>query len=290
MKKLLQLVLFVLPTLFVHAQQESAFSFSNYHMNIVNPAYAGVNEETLLIASIRKQWSGVQFAPETQAVSFGTTLGKNLGFGVSIMNDVTFIEKQTYVGFDISYKLKINDISNLYFGLKVGGSTFSVNTAGLETYNVISDPSLTSISSFNPNFGMGLLYKMENFYVSFSMPRVLSTTMAKTDDIKVFSFSDSPHYFLGSGHNFDLSATLQLKPSVLFRYVKGAPFSYELNTMFDYNNLFELGVLYRNKDTYAAKSIIKISDRFQLGFAYEFASKQLASAGNTNEFFMVFKF
>lgn len=131
---------------------------------------------------------------------------------------------------------------------------------------------------------------MDNFYISFSIPRLLNTTVLKTDDIKASPLVDTPHFYLGTGHNFDLSASVKLKPSVLLRYVKGAPFSYELNTMFDYNNLFELGVLYRNKDTYAAKSIVKINDRFQLGFAYEIASRQLAAAGNTNEFFMNFKF
>ncbi len=290
MKKIVYIVLLVLSTLFVHAQQESAFTFSNYHMNVINPAYVGVDDETTFTASVRKQWSGVQFAPQTQAVSFGTVIGNNLGFGVSIMNDVTFIEKQTFVGLDFSYKLSLNRDSNLYFGLKAGGATYSVNTAGLETYNVMADPNLASISSFNPNIGIGLLYKMDNFYVSFSIPRLLNTTVLKTDDVKAFPLSDTPHYYLGSGHNFDLNESIQFKPSILMRYVKAAPFSIELNTMFDYNNLFEIGILYRNKDTYAAKSIIKINDRFQLGFAYEIASRQLSAAGNTNEFFMNFKF
>lgn len=290
MNKIVYIVLLVLPTLLLRAQQESAFTFSNYHMNVINPAYVGVDDETTFTASVRKQWAGVQFAPETQAVSFGTALGNNLGFGVSIMNDQTFVEKQTFVGLDFSYKLSFDRFSSLYFGLKAGGSSYNVNLAGLETYNVIADPNLGSLSSFNPNIGIGLLYKMENFYLSFSLPRLLNTTVLKTDDIKASPLVDTPHFYLGSGHNFDLSGTIKLKPSVLLRYVKGAPFSVELNTMFDYNNLFELGVLYRNKDTYAAKSIINISDRFQLGFAYEIASRQLATAGNTNEFFMNFKF
>lgn len=290
MKKIVYIVLLVLPTLFVHAQQESAFTFSNYHMNVINPAYVGVDGETTLTASVRKQWAGVQFAPQTQAVSFGTTLGNNLGFGVSIMNDVTFVEKQTFVGLDFSYKLSLNRDSNLYFGLKAGGSTYNVNLAGLETYNIISDPNLGSISAFNPNIGVGLLFKMENFYASLSVPRLLNTTIAKTNDLKAFPLSDTPHFYLGLGHNFDLNENIQLKPSLLFRYVKGAPLSFELNAMFDISQVIELGVLSRNPDTYAAKSIIKINDRLQLGFAYEIASSQLAVAGSTNEFFMNFKF
>ena len=290
MKKIVYIVLLVLSTLFVHAQQESAFTFSNYHMNVINPAYVGVDDETNLTASIRKQWSGVQFAPETQAVSFGTTLGRNLGFGVSIMNDVTFVEKQTFVGLDLSYKLSLDRFSNLYFGIKAGGNSYNINLAGLETYNLISDPNLASISSFNPNIGIGLLYKMDNFYVSFSIPRLFNTTIAKTNDIRAFPLSDTPHFYFGSGHNFDLNSTLQFKPTILLRYVNAAPLSVELNAMFDIDKLFEIGVLYRNRDTYAAKTILNISYRLQLGFAYEIASKQLAAAGNTSEFFMNFKF
>ena len=290
MKKILYIVLFVLSTLFVHAQQESAFAFSNYHMNVINPAYVGVDDETNLTASIRKQWVGVQFAPETQAVSFGSTLGRNLGFGVSIMNDVTFVEKQTFVGLDLSYKLSLDRFSNLYFGIKAGGNSYNINLAGLETYNLISDPNLASISSFNPNIGIGLLYKMDNFYVSFSIPRLFNTTIAKTNDIRAFPLSDTPHFYFGSGHNFDLNSTLQFKPTILLRYVNAAPLSVELNAMFDIDKLFEIGVLYRNRDTYAAKTILNISYRLQLGFAYEIASKQLAAAGNTSEFFMNFKF
>lgn len=290
LKKIVIIVLLGLPTFIVQAQQESAFTFSNYHMNVINPAYVGVDDETSFTASVRNQWSGVQFAPQTQAVSFGTVIGNNLGFGVSIMNDVTFVEKQTFVGLDFSYKLSFDRFSSLYFGLKAGGSTYNVNLAGLETYNVISDPNLGSISSFNPNIGIGLLYKMENFYLSFSIPRLLNTTVAKTNDIKAFPLSESPHFYLGSGHNFDINDSFIFKPSILFRYVKAAPFSVELNAMFDYNNLFEIGLLYRSTDTYAAKTIININDRFQLGFAYEIASRQLANAGTTNEFFMNFKF
>ena len=76
------------------SQQESTFTLYRYHMNMVNPAYAGVDGQTVITGSVRRQWSGVDQAPETQAVSFGTSLGKNLGFGVSVVNDKVFIEKQ----------------------------------------------------------------------------------------------------------------------------------------------------------------------------------------------------
>lgn len=86
------------------AQQESTFTMYRYHMNVVNPAYAGVDNETVIIGSIRRQWTGIKDAPETQAVSFGTSVGDNLGLGISMVSDKTFIEKQTTLGIDFSYK------------------------------------------------------------------------------------------------------------------------------------------------------------------------------------------
>ena len=124
----------------VMAQQETAYSFYRQHMNLVNPAYVGMDSITVATTTLRKQWTGIANAPETQAVSFGTTLGKKVGFGVTVISDKTFIEKQTYVSLDFSYKLKMSETADVYFGIKAGGNSYNVNTSGLETYNVQADP------------------------------------------------------------------------------------------------------------------------------------------------------
>lgn len=279
-------------SLFCFAQQEPALIFTTNHMNLINPAFASIDDETYVRSSINKQWSGVQFAPETQAISFGTTLGNNLNLGLSVVNDKTFVENETFVGVDLSYKLQLDRISTFYFGVKMGASNYNVNVAGLETYNVTGDPALSSISNFNPNVGIGAVYKFNTFYVTLSIPRLLNTIRAKNKDGFAALFSDTPHFYLGSGYDvfLDDSNEFTLKPSVLLRYVNGAPFSIDFNTMIDYNDKFELGFLYRTSSVVAFKAMIKISNRFYAGYGYEMGSAQLASAGNSNEFFMQFKF
>ena len=155
----------------VMAQQESVISFYRQHMNLVNPAYAGMDSVTVATSTLRKQWTGVANAPETQAVSFGTSLGKKVGFGMTVISDKTFIEKQTYFSVDFSYKLKMSETADVYFGIKAGGNSYNVNTSGLETYNVQADPALASISTFNPNVGVGALYKEGPLYVSLGSAR-----------------------------------------------------------------------------------------------------------------------
>jgi type IX secretion system PorP/SprF family membrane protein len=275
------------------AQQESLLTTYRYHMNIVNPAYAGVNGETVLVSTIRQQWTGIKDAPQTQAVSFGTSVGSNLGLGVSMVYDKTFIEKQTQLGIDFSYKLQVGALTDLYLGVKAGGNFYNVNTSGLETYSPQSDPALVTINQFNPNIGIGALLKNEKFFVSLSVPRMLNTERAKNKDGYTSVATDRAHIYLSSGYDYDFETATQLvlKPSFMMRYVNGAPLSVDINLMLQIEKFLEVGGSYRINNAYAAIAGLTISERLMLGYAYETGiGSAIASAKNSNEFFLRFKF
>jgi type IX secretion system PorP/SprF family membrane protein len=276
------------------AQQETAYSFYRQHMNLVNPAYAGMDSITVATSTLRKQWTGVANAPETQAVSFGTTLGKKVGFGMTVISDKTFVEKQTYFSVDFSYKLKMSETADVYFGIKAGGNSYSVNTSGLETYNVQADPALASISTFNPNLGVGAVYKEGPMYISLSIPRLLNTKRATNDAGYASVAIDSPHIYLSGGYDIPLQgefSSLVLIPSAMMRYVSGAPVSVDFTTMLQIGKTFELGVMYRTDKAYAAMATVLISNRLLFGFAYEMSTQPtLAATRNTNEILLQFKF
>jgi type IX secretion system PorP/SprF family membrane protein len=290
LKQIIVLAVFLTTTTVV-AQQESVFAFYKLHMNLVNPAYAGMNNESFLTSSLRKQWTGVEDAPETQTVSYGTPVGKNLGMGFTVVNDKTFIEKETYVGADFSYKIKMDEATDLYLGIKAGGNFYNLNTSGLETYNVRADRALGSISTFNPNFGIGAVLRKDKWYAALSVPRLLSTTKAVNQLGNAVSATDRPHVYASGGYDFVLDPTFVLKPSVMLRYVNGAPVSVDLTAMVQIENNFEIGGMYRTDQAYAAMSTIRLSKRFLFGFAYEMSTRAtLAAARNTNEIFMQFRF
>jgi len=278
----------------VMAQQETAYSFYRQHMNLVNPASVGIDSITVATSTLRKQWTGVPNAPETQAVSFGTTLGKKVGFGMTVISDKTFVEKQTYFSLDFSYKLKMSETADVYFGIKAGGNSYNVNTSGLETYNVQADPALASISTFNSNVGVGAVYKEGPIYISLSIPRLLNTKRATNDAGYASVATNSPHIYLSGGYDIPLQgefSTLILKPSAMLRYVAGAPVSVDLTTMLQIDKTFELGGMYRTDKAYAAMATVLVSNRLLFGFAYEMSTQPtLAAAKNTNEILLQFKF
>lgn len=273
------------------AQQESVFTFYKSQMNLVNPAYVGINNETLWTSSIRNQWSGIEDAPETQTLSYSTSLGKNMGIGASVINDRTFIEKETFVGVDFSYMIQMNTTTDLYLGIKAGGNFYDVNTTGLESYNIESDQALSSINTFNPNFGIGAVLKEDKWYVSLSIPRLFNTNKAKNQSGIAMSATDRPHVYLSGGYDFVLDPTFVLKPSVMMRYVNGAPVSLDLTTMLQIDTNFEIGGMYRTDKAFAAMSTFRLNNRFVLGYAYEMSTQPtLASARNTNEIILQVQF
>lgn len=206
--------------------------------------------------------------------------------------DKTFIEKQTKVGVDLSYKIQVSALTDLYFGIKAGGNSYNVNASGLKTYNAESDPALNNISHFNPNIGIGALLSNEKFYASISVPSILNSERARLEDGYTAKAADRPHLYVSGGYNFDLGTLtlLILKPSVMIRYANGAPVTADFNTMLEMDNIVEIGGMYRINNACAAIAGITISKLLKVGYAYEINFKnELAKAGNTNEFFLQFK-
>lgn len=278
----------------ISAQQEASFTQYRYHMNIVNPAYVAMVNETTLSSTLRDQWTGVPNAPLTQAVSFGTPVTKNLGLGLSMINDENFVEKQTLVAVDFSYKVQLNETVDLYLGIKAGGNFYNLNISGLKTYNIEKDPALANLNTFTPNFGLGAVLKSENYYISVSSPRILSNERARNEAGYATLATDKPHIYLSGGYDFDLNVattSLVLKPSIMMRYVKNVPTSVDFTTMLQIAKSFEIGAMYRTDKAFGVLTDFKINNRLLLGYSYEWSTRTtLASAQNTYELLLQYRF
>lgn len=264
-------LLFMLSFVRLTAQQDPNYTFYRFNMNLINPAYTGASEMTDIGLNIRSQWAGVQGAPETQSFIFGTSVGKNVGIGLSVVNDKTFIENQTSLALDFSYKLKINENSNLFFGIKGGFASYDANTEGLLTYGIQQDMSLMNIDGrFNPNVGAGLYLKNDNYFISFSVPKILTPDRLEQNDGLARLGIDKVHYYLSGGHDISFSDSVILKPSVLLRYVDASPISLDLTTLIEFNNRFDIGAAYRLDESISGLFIFK-TGWVDIGYAYEVA-------------------
>lgn len=272
----------------VQSQQDPSFSMYNLNMNIVNPAYAGATNGTELTTMIRSQWVGIKNAPSTQTFSLSAPLGKNMGLGVSIVNDQIFVANETDVYVDFSYKLQTSEKNALFLGLKGGGSFFKVDLASLS----INDPLFSkNVNRFNPNFGVGAYFTGDNYYASLSVPVLLQSKRYEKDGNTVTSASDKPHVYLGAGYtfNFENDLKMQLTPSFMLRHVSGVPISVDLTATVGLLDKVEFGVSHRLKESFSGLLIFKFIKEFRLGYGYEHALNDISKySSGSHEF--VFKF
>ena len=267
-KSILILVLLCQGIQTITAQQDPHYIFYNSIRNVVNPAFTGT-DGTSFSGNIHSQWSNVKGAPETQSFAFGTAVGKKVGLGLSLVNDQTFIEKQTAFALDFSYGLPINEETKLYFGLKAGMRSFKVNTAGLVTYGLGSDPSLTNLDGrLMPTVGAGLYWKHSKYYLALSVPQILSSErLEQEDDLARLSDSKTHLYFMG-GFDFLMGSDWVFKPATIIRYVDAAPLSVDIRMMSEFKERIGLGVSYRNKASISGMFVFKTNGALEFGYAY----------------------
>ena len=265
MKRLILFIGLAFLPLITFSQQESYYTLYRFNMNVINPAYAGALGKNVFAFTSRRQWSSMEDAPSTLAFSYSSERANNVGLGLSVVSDKVFIEQQTFAYADFSYKLDMES-TQLYLGLKAGGNFYSADPRVLSTYSTSSDPAQQQLSRFNPNVGAGVYLRGELFWASFSIPRLFNVKR-ESDNLAVTA-KDRVHSYLGGGADFAVGSGLLLKPSVLFRKVKGLPVTTDITTMLSWQNQFDLGVSYRTSSAFALLAVVSLGG-FDIGYAYE---------------------
>ena len=254
----------------LQAQQDPHISLYRFHLNMFNPAVVGSQERPTVGMTFRSQWQGFEGAPETQVVSFATpTRGERVGLGFHVINDRTFVERQTQVFNSFSYRLPLNDTWTLFLGLQAGFNAYRVNAAGLTLYGRDkNDPNLIDYSHLNPNVGVGAYLKHDNFYLSLSAPRVLNSKRLKDTEGLVTTAADRVQFYGSAAVRIPLTRRWDFVPSFLARYVQYAPLLNTVNASFSYDKTIDFGVEYNFQSGMGATLMVDTFKTFSIGYAY----------------------
>lgn len=263
MKK--HLFIFLLFPLWTFAQQDAYLSNYQFQMSLFNPAYVGSEGQHNFALTTRNQWAQMEDSPKTVAFTYGSERGKNVGLGVSVISDQIFVEKQTQINIDFSYKLTLSNEALLYLGLKAGGNSYRSDPVDLNSY-MANDPAKKALSRFNPNFGIGAFYKHKTFWLSASIPRLIESR--RDEDINLMA-RDRIHLYLAAGGNFPINEKLGLLPSVIYRKGKGMNAVSDLSLKAVYLNKFEGGFAYRTNTIWSIQATFHLNSTLSLSYAYD---------------------
>ncbi|MCH7536094.1 MAG: PorP/SprF family type IX secretion system membrane protein [Bacteroidetes bacterium] len=128
MRKLFVLAIIIISCISVYAQQLPVNSQYMLNKYLINPAAAGIYDYAVLSLTAKKQWSGINDAPNTQSLSFHNRLGDNQGYGGILFNDIAGPFRRTGIQLSYSYRIEVTRDSKLSFSLGGKLNQHSLNT------------------------------------------------------------------------------------------------------------------------------------------------------------------
>ncbi|PIB29898.1 type IX secretion system membrane protein PorP/SprF [Maribacter sp. 4G9] len=277
------------------AQQDAQYTQYMYNTMTVNPGYVGSRGQLSMAGLYRSQWIGLEGAPSTFTLNLHSPIrNSKLGYGVSIVNDEIGdgTVQETYLDAMVSYTIDVSREAKLSFGLKAGGNILSLDFNKLRNFDAEPVSTDNIENRFSPNFGLGMYYHTNNFYLGLSAPNLLQTEHfdnSQTDaNALEFLSKERINFYVITGYVFDLNGNLKFKPALLTKVVGGAPLQVDLSANFMFNDKFTFGAAYRWDAAASALVGFQISEQFLLGLAYDRETTELGGTQFNDGSFEVF--
>ena len=278
MKRILIASAIVLLALSGKAQQDPVMNQYLFCGMNLNPAMAGKKDYVTAVLTDRHQWVRMPGAPNNGVLSVHGPLGDNMGLGVNVSYDRVGVTNRVGAHANYAYKLKFSDNTKLAFGVKAGMFNYSTQDSELVMWDE-ADPNFNqnNLSGIVPSFGFGTYFQTGEYFVGLSIPTLLAHAKGNSFslDVSKSSFLDR-HYYLLNGYNFELNDDMELTPSVLVKYVHGAPIQADINCQWFYKKMFMLGLGYRTGDALVVLSQFQTNIGLKIGYGFDLTMSDIA--------------
>lgn len=270
MRKVLCIFIFIslLPGL---RGQVAPFS-DHYILNpmLINPAGAGLRGALSIAAVYRKQWVGIEGAPETIMILADSPLaGTRTGIGLSIIADKTGVTRETSIGGTYSYSIDMRE-GNLSFGLKAG--FMATNTAWSDLFVLDPGDELYLVDSKTfivPDFSFGAYLSTNRYYAGFSIPRLMGYDFIPEKNRYALKFDPRQYYYMfQGGYIVEYMQGIRFIPSALLVLSPGEKILADFNAHFNFSEKMWAGASYRTNNSLAGLFQFAISDQLKAAYSY----------------------
>jgi type IX secretion system PorP/SprF family membrane protein len=312
MKRILASLIFLSMLMVVKAQQKPQYTQYVQNMQVINPALTGLYSSVYLKSGLRKQWQGIQDAPNTGYVTLSAPVNferyylvteitdfgiedistqtesetyfsveSHHGVGITLINDKTGSLGKATANFTYAYHLVLNDKFNLSVGVGLGVGRLSLNATNLKFDDEANyDPALSDLDyvKWMPDVNIGVYLYSADAFVGWSIQNIASQKLMFNEDYK--NYQELAHHFITGGYRFWLNEDFSLTPSIMFKYINPAPLSIDYNLKWAYRNKLWIGGAYRKNDAYSGFLGLTISKKIDMGYSYDFTQSELKSISN----------
>jgi type IX secretion system PorP/SprF family membrane protein len=273
------------------ARAQQAFTYSQYMNNLtpINPAYSLIDKAGSMNALVSKKWAGIPGSPTTFIFN-GNLPIESMGAsaGLLVSNDQFAVEHLTKINGFFAKSIKLAENHYLGVSINAGIRRYVANYSSLSA----TDPAFKNdIRENKPDFGFGILYYSDHYYLGASVPQLTTRTLGDASRQGSASFRNQ-YNFTGAYLFGKQDDDVRVKPSVLATYAKEVPFVMDFSTIIYFKGTLGLGADYRT-NTEMAGVLSYSSDAFKFGYSYQFgtASNNVSRFSNTtHEITLTYRF
>ncbi len=275
-----------------YAQQDAIYSQYMFNPFAINPAYAGSRDALSAVILGRQQWAGLDGAPFTGSVAIhGPIKASGLAGGFNIIHDELGPTSTNGAFLTGAYHLKLSK-GKLAFGLRGGliSSTFDYNKLNYNQPDNYSN--IGAITEGGPSFDFGMYYYTQKFFAGLSTTHIGTNTFDHSvNDTLNANIVFDQHYMLASGLAIEVNDNFVFKPSIMAKYVQGAPLNVDVNMSFLFKKVFWFGMSYRHGSALTFITEYNITDWMRLGYSYDLVLNRLKRFNSgSHELFIGFDF
>jgi type IX secretion system PorP/SprF family membrane protein len=260
-------------------------SVSNYHLTwtTINPAFSGFRDAISLSSLYRSgMYGGV--GPMDMQLNVHSPVGNSkVALGGVVAYNFTKPDQNLYsLMTTYAYRIYMGS-GRLSFGLSAGVYGVSNDLSSILLRDQ-GDPTFAvePYHKWFPNFGAGVLYYTDKYFVGLSVPELLSIP-SESQSIGTVDL-EKYRVILTGAYLFDFSRAFRLKPSVLIDYNQAfTSFKASLNAGLMDSRVF-IGGAYDHPNYIIALLNVQVTPQWLVGYAYTIATGSLHKAlGGSHE-------
>jgi type IX secretion system PorP/SprF family membrane protein len=246
------------------AQQLHFLSQYLQHNSMLNPAAAGMSENTQIGVSYRNQWSTFPGNPKTYMVYGDVNLPKlKAGIAGYAYRDETGPTSRTGLQVAYSYHIISKDEKQKFaIGLELRGLQYAIDKGKL-TSALGNDPALGGAASkFGIDAGAGVYYTNGKLSAGAAVSQLIQSKL---------QLADVPNSKLGGKlyRHYNMMANYEIKTPGEITLIQNAPVEVEVGMKLDYQKLLWTAIVYKMRQSYSVQAGFRLADKLNVAYSYD---------------------
>lgn len=254
---------------------------NQYSQNVfaLSSAYSALSGGAEANLYYKKLWAGFSDSPDfSQLTLSGPVKSKKLGLGLNVSYQQLGLFSYLNAQVSCAYKIKLNDINVLSFGLQGGVKRLQVN---FEKINALHSDELMDYpklqSSTLPTADFSVSYKRKGLIAFVSANQLLQGKFNYRDATYQPSLSSKliPYYVAGVTWEKAINTQFNNTAVLIYRSHQGLPVQIEVADILSWRNKIWAGLGYRQSYTAYALARFQVLPNLLIGYSYEYNLNQL---------------